>query len=93
MQPYHFNDFKKRSVIFDFKCTPSKRGGVDCDVIIKTVNAHLTVRKYCRLTNEITAYKIVALECSILAKVTQVSNVAHGPLHLILNKKSLKALL
>jgi hypothetical protein len=26
------------------------------------VNAHLTVGKYCRLTNEITDYKIVALE-------------------------------
>jgi hypothetical protein len=63
MQPYHFNDFKKRSIIFVFKSTPPKRSRVDCDIIVKTVNAHLTVGKYCRLTNEITAYKIVALEC------------------------------
>jgi hypothetical protein len=54
MQAYHFNDFKKRSVIFVFKSIPPKRSGVDCDVIVKTVNAHLT--------NEITDYKIVALE-------------------------------
>jgi hypothetical protein len=62
MQPFHLNDFKKRSVIFVFKSTPPKYSGVDCDVIVKTVNAHLTVRKYCRLTNKITDYKIVALE-------------------------------
>ena len=62
MQPYHFNDVKKHSVILVFKSTSPKRSGVDCDVIVQTVNAHLTVRKYCRLTNEITDYKIVALE-------------------------------
>jgi hypothetical protein len=66
MQPYHFNDFKKRSVIFVFKSSPPKRSGVDCDVIVKTVDAHLTVGKYCLLTNEITAYKIVALEYLIV---------------------------
>jgi hypothetical protein len=44
-----------------FKSTPPKRTGVDCDVIVQTVNAHLTVVKYCRLTNEIIDYKIVAL--------------------------------
>jgi hypothetical protein len=58
MHPYHFNDFK----ILVFKSNPPKRSGVDCDVIIKTVNALLTVGKYCRLTNKITDYKIVALE-------------------------------
>jgi hypothetical protein len=62
MQPYHFNDVKKHSVILVFKSTPPKRRGVDCDVIVQTVNAHLTVGKYCGLTNEITDYKIVALE-------------------------------
>jgi hypothetical protein len=41
MQPYPFNDFKKRSVIFVFKSAPPKRSGLDCDVIVKTVNAHL----------------------------------------------------
>jgi hypothetical protein len=39
-----------------------KRSGVDCDVIVKNVNAHLTVGKYWKSTNEITDYKIVALE-------------------------------
>jgi hypothetical protein len=62
MQLYHFDNFKKCSVIFVFKSSPPKRSGVHCDVIIKTVNAHLTVGKYCTLTNEITDYKIVALE-------------------------------
>jgi hypothetical protein len=62
MQPYHFNDVKNHSVILVFKSTPPKRSGVDCDVIVQTVNAHLTVGKYCRLTNEIIDYKIVALE-------------------------------
>jgi hypothetical protein len=62
MQPYHCNAFKKRSVIFVFKSTPPKRCGLDCDIIVKTVNAHLTVGDYCRLPNEITDYKIVALE-------------------------------
>jgi hypothetical protein len=38
-----------------------KGSGVDCDVIIKKVNAHLTVGKHWRLTNEIIDYKIVAL--------------------------------
>jgi hypothetical protein len=37
--------------------------GVDCDVIAKTVNAHLNIGKYCGLANEITDYKTVALEC------------------------------
>jgi hypothetical protein len=64
MQHYHLNDFKKHSVISVFKSTPPKQSGVECDIIIKTVNAHLTVRKYSRLTNEITDYKIVALECA-----------------------------
>jgi hypothetical protein len=61
MQPYHFD---KHSVILShvFKSTPPKRSGVYCDVIVQTVNAHLTVGKYCRLTNEITDYKIIALE-------------------------------
>ena len=62
MQLYHFDNFKKCSVIFVFKSSPPNRSGVHCDVIIKTVNAHLTVGKYCTLTNEITDYKIVALE-------------------------------
>jgi hypothetical protein len=62
MQPYRFNDFKKHSVIFVFKSNLQKCSGVDCDIIIKTVNALLTVGKYCRLTNEITDYKIVAIE-------------------------------
>jgi hypothetical protein len=62
MQPYHFNDVIKHSVIFAFKSSPPKRSGVDYDVIVQTVNAHLTVGKYCRLTNEITDYKTVALE-------------------------------
>jgi hypothetical protein len=57
MQPYQFNDVKKHSVILVFKSTPPKRSGVDCDVIVQTINAHLT--------NEITDYKIVALECPI----------------------------
>jgi hypothetical protein len=65
MQPYHFNDVKKHFVILVFKSTPPKRSGVDCDVIVQTVNAHLTVGKYCRLTNEITHYKLVALEFEI----------------------------
>jgi hypothetical protein len=65
MQPYNFNDVKKHSVILVFKSTPPKRSRVDCDVIVQTFNAHLTVGKYCRLTNEITYYKIVALEWSI----------------------------
>ena len=54
MQLYHFDNFKKCSVIFVFKSSPPKHSGVHCDIIIKTVNAHLT--------NEITDYKIVALE-------------------------------
>jgi hypothetical protein len=66
MQLYHFNDFKKRSVIFVFKSSPPKRSGVHCDVIVKTVNAHSTVGKYNRLTNEITDYKIVALELRVI---------------------------
>jgi hypothetical protein len=48
-----------------FKTAPRKRNGVDCDAIVQTVNAHLTVGKYGRLTNEITDYKTVALECII----------------------------
>jgi hypothetical protein len=68
MQLYHFNDFKKRSVIFVFKSIATKSSRVDCDVIVKTVNAHLTVGKYCRLTNEITDYKIVALEFGFIIK-------------------------
>jgi hypothetical protein len=60
MQPYHFYDVKKHSVTLVFKSTPPKRSGVDCDIIVQTVNAHLT--------NEITDYKIVALELSF--KVT-----------------------
>jgi hypothetical protein len=62
----HFNDVKKHSVILLFKPTPPKRSGVDCDVIVQTVNAHLTIGKYCRLTNEITDYKILALELRII---------------------------
>jgi hypothetical protein len=41
--------------------------GVDCDVVAKTVNAHLNVGKYCGLTIEITDYKMVALECLFTA--------------------------
>jgi hypothetical protein len=41
-----------------FKPIPPKRSGVHCDVIVKTVNAHLTVGKYCRLTNEITKKQV-----------------------------------
>jgi hypothetical protein len=65
MQPYHFNEFKKHSVILFFKSTPPKRSAVDCDVIIKTVNAHLTVGKYCRLTNEIKDYKYSCIRISL----------------------------
>jgi hypothetical protein len=43
-----------------------KRSGVDCDVIVKNVNAHLTVGKYWRLANKITDYKIVALEFVVI---------------------------
>jgi hypothetical protein len=65
MQPYHFNDVKKHSLILVFKSTPPQRSEVDCDVIVQIVNGHLTVGKYCRLTNEITDYKIAALEYDI----------------------------
>jgi hypothetical protein len=54
MQSYHFNDVKKHSVILVFKSAPPKHSGVNCDVIVQRINAHLT--------NEITDYKIVALE-------------------------------
>jgi hypothetical protein len=70
MQPYQFNDVKRHSVILVFKSIPPKRSGLNCDVIVLTVNAHLTVGKYCRLTNEITDYKIVALELKIFSRTT-----------------------
>jgi hypothetical protein len=53
MQPYNSNDVKKHSVILIFKSTPPKRSGVDCDVVVQTVNAHLNVGKYCRLTKKL----------------------------------------
>jgi hypothetical protein len=42
------------------------RSGVDCDVMVKNINSHLTVGKYWRSTNEITDYKIVALEYDVM---------------------------
>jgi hypothetical protein len=50
---------------------PQKLSGVDCDVTAKTVNAHLTVGKNWRLTNEITDYKIVALENRSFCRQTE----------------------
>jgi hypothetical protein len=49
--------------------------GVDCDVIVKTVNAHLTVGKYFRLTNEITDDMIFALEYCLYCEVVSVNLV------------------
>jgi hypothetical protein len=56
--------------VFVFKPTPPKRSGVNCDVIVISENPHLTVGMYCRLTNEITDYKIVALELMFICDVT-----------------------
>jgi hypothetical protein len=55
-----------------------KRSGVDCDVIVKNVNTHLTVGKYWRLTNEITDYKIVALEFIFLFQTVTDISVDHS---------------
>jgi hypothetical protein len=69
MQPYRFNDVKKHSVILVYKSTPPKRSAIDRDVTVQTVSAHLPVKKCFRLTNEITDYKIVALEFKFICNI------------------------